>query len=1517
MQVQGGSSRGEKDAGAGEQRDGSGEEAGAEEVRERRTEGSAVERQGEQVSNETAAESQREEERVSNEAAAEPQVGREPEDGGVNAPSTVADEAAQLQQAPAPATAHAPTAVDTTPSAATEQVEQPQRAPVETATDKTASTTRKQTSRPHARRAPAATGPAILPPAAPEPSQIDPDAPPPMWSASGDVTVSDLARALQHGAKGRNRLYYINATVSSAEEPKSTVAARALVDTGAQEVCMGREFYTAHAQHFGRLQETDKLAMLADDRAARFDGYFLANIATAGVITTMKVYIMPGRSALILGMPWLDAAQAILIAPFNWLFALADDGEEPTFAFLPNLENPPPFAVDPASALKALSDLRRAVAMARESHVVELSPAQINAVATWAARLPGSHHDFWPQTMDAADAQDSPARSTDEVRVMSLEAVTGAPGRLSEKRRARRKEWQPHYPFGGPTCTPERADEVVSRIEWGKVLGAEEKRKMEELVREKQHVFGQSVGDLASSHKVSFDIDVDESVKCPNQPRRPNFTEPQQAWMTDYIDKLLGWGVVRRIEPHEVKWISHLQLVPKVKAHYQEQNLDLMQDLANDTLKEAGLPYDPKRRQPPPDFAPVFMPAQGHRLVHDYRQLNQVSRRIAEYPFGGMDTKVSSLAGYTYYATLDMLMGYFVIPATERAQRYLAFFVEGYGYLTYTRMPFGPEEAPARFNHFATLVFGELERSTQGAKIVRWMDDLIVAAHTFDDFHAALRKIFELCEDCGASLSAPKTTLGAPSVKWCGNLISKEGVTTDPAKVAAIVQWSTPQTALDVLQFISTASFLRNHIPNFSKMAAPLIALTNDVDVPKASLCKKGVRKRALKRSVVAWRWGDSEQKSFALMKAAIAFSVTAGSPDFNRDWFIETTLTPISFGVILLQKNDNNRKQLITAASKLCSPQERSDSTILRELRAVRFAFEKFESYIKGGRIIVKMDCLALRDLLGASKLSPTHLRWREFLLGYNVVKWEHRKAAPGLGVSELPAGEWSEADDAPGEGADIVESWEEKDGLVGKEWIEGVPEGYRTRGVEEVSSDASRAALEILSKHREGGAARQRGQETSEGAQVKDSVEGAPDIEGVPDATVKSIRLAGEQQELMSRFEGDPLHPLVVYLCTLELDGSRQENAHVRRRANSFYIKHGLLYYIPRPTGQALLAIPQQDAVHIIKRVHEQEGHYGRDLILARVRKEGYYWADQRSLIEKTILACEVCQKWGPKQKAALLGPVILPQPYDLMAMDFVRLVGSDDYALVFVDYFSHFTWAFVGPQNSQTVIQALRKLATIAMLPVRLLADNGSHFDNHHVRSACQEMGISLAFVAVYAPWSNGVVERQNGLLITQLRRLCEELGTLDWKLVIDVAVRNVNQRVIPSLGYSPQELLFGIVSWGAYAPKVEQHDVPTNNNMPQRIVEIRQALVDVLREGVTSQQVAKAGPGLEVGKDLAAGDLVMVRRQDPRNKLESEWRGPVRIVRTSANAAHLESLDGIEEKRPHHFTNLKRFYVQTSK
>jgi transposase InsO family protein len=159
--------------------------------------------------------------------------------------------------------------------------------------------------------------------------------------------------------------------------------------------------------------------------------------------------------------------------------------------------------------------------------------------------------------------------------------------------------------------------------------------------------------------------------------------------------------------------------------------------------------------------------------------------------------------------------------------------------------------------------------------------------------------------------------------------------------------------------------------------------------------------------------------------------------------------------------------------------------------------------------------------------------------------------------------------------------------------------------------------------------------------------------------------------------------------------------------------------------------------------------------------------------------------------------------------------------------MDVFAQRLW--VRPLTTATLGDTTMKMLTNVWgnfrRPETYMCDSGPEFDNWKLRKLCEESGVELHIVLKYSPWVNGLLEGMNSKLLGRLKRLCAlGLGEDDydkmqwedlpenWPQHLEAAVFALNNRILPVLKFSPDELLDGLVNT-AHTP-VDEAMLPVN-------------------------------------------------------------------------------------------------------
>ncbi|KAL4032614.1 hypothetical protein IC575_005694 [Cucumis melo] len=163
------------------------------------------------------------------------------------------------------------------------------------------------------------------------------------------------------------------------------------------------------------------------------------------------------------------------------------------------------------------------------------------------------------------------------------------------------------------------------------------------------------------------------------------------------------------------------------------------------------------------------------RLCIDYRELNKVTVKN-RYPLPRIDDLFDQLQGATVFSKIDLRSGYHQLRIKDGDVPKTAF-RSRYGHYEFIVMSFGLTNAPAVFMDLMNRVFRE------------FLDTFLI-------------------------------------VSFLGHVVSKAGVSVDPAKIEAVTGWTRPSTVSEVRSFLGLAGYYRRFVENFSRIATPLTQLT-------------------------------------------------------------------------------------------------------------------------------------------------------------------------------------------------------------------------------------------------------------------------------------------------------------------------------------------------------------------------------------------------------------------------------------------------------------------------------------------------------------------------------------------------------------------------------------------------------------------------------------------------------------------------------------------------------------------
>ena len=139
---------------------------------------------------------------------------------------------------------------------------------------------------------------------------------------------------------------------------------------------------------------------------------------------------------------------------------------------------------------------------------------------------------------------------------------------------------------------------------------------------------------------------------------------------------------------------------------------------------------------------------------------------------------------------------------------------------------------------------------------------------TFQEHLDNLTQVLTRLREAGLRLNPQKCHLVKREVCYLGYVVSVEGISADPSKVAAVRNFVIPADLKSLRSFLGLASYYWKFIPAFSKVAAPLFALTHmDIPFEKSERC----------------------QQSFDDLKALLTQAQLLAFPDFSKSFVLDT----------------------------------------------------------------------------------------------------------------------------------------------------------------------------------------------------------------------------------------------------------------------------------------------------------------------------------------------------------------------------------------------------------------------------------------------------------------------------------------------------------------------------------------------------------------------------------------------------------------------------------------------------
>jgi len=202
--------------------------------------------------------------------------------------------------------------------------------------------------------------------------------------------------------------------------------------------------------------------------------------------------------------------------------------------------------------------------------------------------------------------------------------------------------------------------------------------------------------------------------------------------------------------------------------------------------------------------------------------------------------------------------------------------------------------------------------------------------------------------------------------RYLSYILTDKGLEVDPEKVEVLRNWQTPTTVTAVKSFLGFTGFYRQFVPEFSRVAKPILALQSPA---------------------TPFVWDSDCDRAFAKLKESLLAIPTLAHFNPELDTRIETDASDGVIAGVLSQQHQDGTWYPVAFYSQVLSGSELNWEIHDKELFAIVTAFTKWRAELASAknRIQVFSDHKSLEYFMTTKTLNARQVRWADELAPFN----------------------------------------------------------------------------------------------------------------------------------------------------------------------------------------------------------------------------------------------------------------------------------------------------------------------------------------------------------------------------------------------------------------------------------------------------------------------------------------------------------------------------------------------------
>jgi hypothetical protein len=894
----------------------------------------------------------------------------------------------------------------------------------------------------------------------------------------------------------------------------------------------------------------------------------------------------------------------------------------------------------------------------------------------------------------------------------------------------------------------------------------------------------------------------------------------------------------------------------------------------------------------------------SQRLCVDLRQLNS-QIQDNNYPMPLISDFFDSLGGARYFSVIDCAQGYHQIKVAEESRDFTAFVTHS-GLWRYARMPFGIKIAPA----FFTAILNDLFRKLLYKGVIIYIDDILIYSDTVDRHFELLQEVFDILRKANLKIKASKCKFAVEKVKYLGFVISAEGLQCDPVKLKVVQEYEVPKNLKTLRSWLGLTNYFRRFIPNYSKIAKPLIALLSTKET---------------------FVWTKDCQEAFELLKEKLLTPPIVAFPNYNAPYLLYTDASGCAISGILSQIQDTESgpaERVIAYTARNMKPAEARYSTHEREMLAIFHSMAQFKCYIQYSHVDIITDCKALCEIFEKKPLSARLGRWSYFMNQFSY-KMHYRSGAKNHadGLSRIKHKSAPQPDDGEPPVGPFMNAIIDLDDYLPPPPSITYSDQHTQCELPPIHLDSTSAVCAAI-------------QQATTSTAVQTAVSNDDTAIVIADTETNNVcqQAYGEVITLDLIKTEQPLDrdlkPIIDYLHSSILPKDDKIARNIVLQSPYYSYTDGLLYHHQKQRNKSTdnqytqIVIPKNLRLPILQQYHDNLGHRGAPNVYNLLVKK-YFWTNMFKDCYDHVHSCHTCMRHKkPKKKdRSPLTPIpVFDHPFMNWFIDiagpFRETPNQNKYIFTCVDSFSK--WVELIPLSnytSYTLARALfeRIICRFGAFKV-ISSDRGTSiisamFD--HLVHMCGSQHIKSAS---FHHQSLGQVEIMNQIVDRMLAKLVNEEQT-NWDSHLPIIQLAHNISTATATGYSPFLILHGREVLLPLDISIQKPD-KLNLNARQEIADLIERVTKL--DKLVKQNIDDNKLQMKVYYDVNSttvdyqiGDLVwlyiFVHPKHLGGKLKCSWTGPFRIIGIEGKNYSLRRVsDNVELPLPINVDRLQKVY-----